>query len=380
MSTTQFKDLISYLKSAPKVSNDNIGKKMMLKMGWQDGRGLGKNGQGRTEIIIAEHKVRKWRSGLGLDLTKHRSQGYSYRIGSYKIEFVPPSSGAVTNKDEAFLQRLKESRDFWDLREIPSYEKLSCATCELNRQPENYVKMLKELTHDVVNLLAYHHDCEDKSNEYECKYCVDEFNGVEDEDAERYACPDECYCEDCEREEYSSDEDEDYYDDDDLDDDEEDLGERKERIKEEKAFKKRNQRDFIKHLTKEHKKKLTIFLRFKQNFIPLCEMGFIGDGNCEWGLDDVFRCLDLNKGHKFLHMEEPPLPASPRSPKAWQYMMGMENDDNEMYEYENNWNSDLKIPPRTEIQPLQILSKLSSFHRGGNWESDANSCVPRSVK
>ena len=61
-------------------------------------------------------------------------------------------------------------------------------------------------------------------------------------------------------------------------------------------------------------------------------------------------------------------------------MMGVENDDNEMYEYENNWNSDLKIPPRTEIQPLQILSKLSSFHRGGNWESDTDSCVPRSVK
>ena len=207
MSTTQFKDLISYLKSAPKVSNDNIGKKMMLKMGWQDGQGLGKNGQGRTEIIIAEHKVRKWRSGLGLDLTKHRSQGYSYWIGSYKIEFVPPSSGAVTNKDEAFLQRLKESRDFWDLREIPSYKKLSCAMCELNNQPENYVEMLKELTHDVVNLLAYHHDCEDKSMEYECKYCVDEFNGVKDEEAELYACPDACYCDDCEiRGEYSSDE------------------------------------------------------------------------------------------------------------------------------------------------------------------------------
>jgi len=276
-------------------------------------------------------------------------------------EFVPSSSksGAAvrsqetlqcvikdTERDEAFLQRLKESRVYWDLKEVPSYNKLRCATCKLNRHPKNYSELLKELTHDVVNLLAYHHDCEDKSKEYECKYCVDEFNDVEDEEAELYACPDECYCDDCEREEYSSDEDEDYsYDEDDEDDDEEeDPDERRERRKEErkkeKAYKKRNQRDFMTHLKEEHEKKLTIFLRFKQSFVPLCEMGLYGDGNCEWGLNDIFRCMDLNKGHKFLHMEEPPRPASPRSPKAWQYMMGMENEDYELYEHENHWDSD----------------------------------------
>ena len=111
--------------------------------------------------------------------------------------------------------------------------------------------------------------------------------------------------------------------------------------KREKVFKKRNQREHIAHLKKEHEKKLRIILYFKQDLIPMCGFnGFFGDANCEWGVDDVLRCMELNKGNKFLHMEEPPRPVSPRSPKAWQYMMGMENDDYEMYNYENEWDSD----------------------------------------
>lgn len=95
------------------------------------------------------------------------------------------------------------------------------------------------------------------------------------------------------------------------------------------------------HLKEEHERKLRIILYFKQDLIPMCGFnGFFGDANCEWGVDDVLRCMELNKGHKFLHMEEPPRPVSPRSPKAWQYMMGMENDDYEMYYYENEWDRD----------------------------------------
>lgn len=255
--------------------------------------------------------------------------------------------------DEAFHQRLKVSRDYWELEEIPSYKKLKCATCKLNRHPKNYNDLLKELTHDVVNLVAYYHDCEDKDKEYECKYCINEFNGFEDTEDKRYACPnpEDCGCDDCEKArcDYSSDEDySDYYDDEDEDEDEEgdeDLDERKERMKLErkrgKAYKKRNQKEHIKHLKEEHERKLKIILHFKQDFIPLCaENGFFGDGNCEWGVDDILRCMELNKGIKFLHMEEPPRPASPRSPKAWQYMMGMEDDDYDVYNYENEWDSD----------------------------------------
>ena len=54
------------------------------------------------------------------------------------------------------------------------------------------------------------------------------------------------------------------------------------------------------------------------DLIPMCGFnGFFGDANCEWGVEDVLNHVGLNKGHKFLHMEEPPRPVSPRSPKAW---------------------------------------------------------------
>lgn len=298
------------------------------------------------------------------------SRDFKLGLNPNAKEFVPASSRSSAGgsakrqkpnvikdreSDEAFHQRLKESRDYWDLKEVPSYKKLKCATCKLNRHPKNYKEMLKELTHDVVNLIAYYHDCEDKDKEYECKYCIDEFNGVEDEEAERYACPDpeDCGCDDCEKArcDYSSDEDySDYYDDEDEDEDEEDNDdedpeEKRERMKlerkREKAYKKRNQRQYMQHLKLDHERKLRIILHFKQDFIPICEEnGFFGDGQCEWGVDDILRCIELNKGHKFLHMEEPPRPESPRSPKAWQYMMGMENDDYEMYNYENEWDSD----------------------------------------
>ena len=127
---------------------------------------------------------------------------YKSKLNPNAKEFVPassrPSGGGSDfvirdpNSDHAFLQRLKESREYWDLDEVPSYmkphknhKKLKCATCKLNKHPKNHTEMLKDLTHDVINLLAYYHDCEDKDKEYECKYCVDEFNGVLDEEAER---------------------------------------------------------------------------------------------------------------------------------------------------------------------------------------------------
>ena len=303
------------------------------------------------------------------------SSDFKFQLNPNAKEFVPASSrsrvggsarprprpprrqgpGPLVIKDqksdEAFNQKLKESRDFWELEEIPSYiyKKHKCATCKLHtlhRQPKNFNKLLKELTHDVVNFVAYYHDCEDKDEEYECKYCVDEFNGVKDEEAERYACPSECECDYCygivgfdSEEDYSYDD----CDDEEEDKNDEDPEERRERIKlkrkREKAYKKRNQREHMKHLKDEHEKTLKIILYFKQNIIPLCENGFMGGGKCEWGLDDVLRCMDLNKGHKLLHMEEPPRPESPRSPKAWQYHLGMENDDYDMYNYENDWDS-----------------------------------------
>jgi len=300
------------------------------------------------------------------------SSDFKFQLNPNAKEFVPASSRSSAGgsarrqkpeplvirdkeSDKAFHQRLKESRDFWDLKKVPSYKKLKCATCTLDKhpKPKNHIEMLKELTHDVVNLVAYYHDCEDKEKEYECKYCVDKFNGVVDPEDERYpvgyACPDqeECGCNDCEnaRCDYSSDEDYSYdEEDDDDEEDNEDSDERRARKKLErkraKAYKRRNQREHMRHLKEEHERKLKIILHFKQDFIPLCgESGFFYG---EYGLDEVFRCMNLNKGHKFLHMVEPPRPRSPGSPKAWQYMMGMEDDDYDMYNYENEWQSPRK--------------------------------------
>jgi len=45
------------------IGSDNIGSKMLQRMGWKEGSGLGKTNQGRTEIIEAEQRTQK--AGLG---------------------------------------------------------------------------------------------------------------------------------------------------------------------------------------------------------------------------------------------------------------------------------------------------------------------------
>jgi RNA-binding protein 5/10 len=45
------------------IGSDNVGNKLLQKMGWQEGMGLGKSNQGRTSIIQAEHRVNT--AGLG---------------------------------------------------------------------------------------------------------------------------------------------------------------------------------------------------------------------------------------------------------------------------------------------------------------------------
>lgn len=52
----------STIASQP-ISEGNIGQKMLQKMGWKAGSGLGKTNQGRTEIIEAEQRVSN--AGLG---------------------------------------------------------------------------------------------------------------------------------------------------------------------------------------------------------------------------------------------------------------------------------------------------------------------------
>ena len=49
--------------AAPKIGEDNLGNKMLQKMGWKDGLGLGKKNQGRTEVINVTQRTAM--SGLG---------------------------------------------------------------------------------------------------------------------------------------------------------------------------------------------------------------------------------------------------------------------------------------------------------------------------
>jgi len=49
--------------SVPKIGEENVGNRMLQKMGWKDGLGLGKKNQGRTEIITAQSRTAQ--SGLG---------------------------------------------------------------------------------------------------------------------------------------------------------------------------------------------------------------------------------------------------------------------------------------------------------------------------
>merc|ERR1712203_986140 len=48
---------------APKLDDSNLGNRMLQKMGWKDGLGLGKKNQGRTEIIQTQSRMAQ--SGLG---------------------------------------------------------------------------------------------------------------------------------------------------------------------------------------------------------------------------------------------------------------------------------------------------------------------------
>ena len=55
----------SDLANAPKIAENNKGNKMLQKMGWKDGQGLGKKNQGRTDIILAQQRSQG--TGLGTE-------------------------------------------------------------------------------------------------------------------------------------------------------------------------------------------------------------------------------------------------------------------------------------------------------------------------
>lgn len=59
------------------IGAENIGNKLLKKMGWADGQGLGKSNQGRTQIIEAERRVSS--AGLGVQGSNYTVVGDSYK-------------------------------------------------------------------------------------------------------------------------------------------------------------------------------------------------------------------------------------------------------------------------------------------------------------
>ena len=59
------------------IGNDNIGNKLLKKMGWTDGQGLGKTNQGRTQIIETERRVAT--AGLGMSGASYGVVGDTYK-------------------------------------------------------------------------------------------------------------------------------------------------------------------------------------------------------------------------------------------------------------------------------------------------------------
>lgn len=67
------------------IGSDNIGNKLLKKMGWTDGQGLGKANQGRTSIIETERRVSS--AGLGMQGSTYSVVGDSYKECVKKMMF-----------------------------------------------------------------------------------------------------------------------------------------------------------------------------------------------------------------------------------------------------------------------------------------------------
>ncbi len=72
------------------VAAANVGSKLMQKMGWTDGQGLGKANQGRTQLVEAEFRE----AGVGLGM-KNSKKG-------------PPSDNYKDNVRRAMFARYHE--------------------------------------------------------------------------------------------------------------------------------------------------------------------------------------------------------------------------------------------------------------------------------
>ena len=268
-------------------------------------------------------------------------------------EFVPASTSKKScgwsrpvqrvikdnQSDEAFIQRLKESRKYWGFKERPSYEGLDCAWCdgdppsESEEEYEGDINDLKEgeytvsfygddfyrhnqaeIRHDMCKLMAYYLDCEDKSKKHECKLCIEWYNNGEKEDEDHYYCEEDCDCYESKTKIYSDDETSD------ESSSEEESDEKD--VKRKFVFKKRSQNILFMHIGERHQEKMKVFFFEHQDIIPSHSFW---DCEYQYGFHNMIAMMENEDNLEYLNMEKPktpPPPAprlSPRSPKwyAW---------------------------------------------------------------
>lgn len=98
-------------EKAPSIAEDNIGNQMLRKMGWTGSGGIGKEGQGRAEPVIAVGTDRKF--GLGCD----PSQGAEVRKNSVQDVLVSFVSGPdreikfsndLSKEDRALVHKISQ--------------------------------------------------------------------------------------------------------------------------------------------------------------------------------------------------------------------------------------------------------------------------------
>lgn len=105
-------DLVSKAyKSAPSISDDNIGNQMLRKMGWTGSGGIGKDGQGRAEPVLAVGTDGKFGLGCnptqGADVTKRSVQEILHSFISstdQEIKF----SNELSKEDRALVHKISQ--------------------------------------------------------------------------------------------------------------------------------------------------------------------------------------------------------------------------------------------------------------------------------
>ena len=105
-----------------------------------------------------------------LDVTSIQNcRKVSCRWNEVIIELQPNVIKDIVS-DAAFIRRLVDSRLSENMPKEPFYQDKKCATCAVDK---DYCNNIWAIKHDLVKLITYYYECEDKSKKYDCPHCPD---------------------------------------------------------------------------------------------------------------------------------------------------------------------------------------------------------------